>query len=125
MKSIQAYAVPLAGAAIGGVIGYFLFAWLLSSGFYAMVLPGALIGFGASVGKNKSIAIAVVCGVAALALCVWMEWHFFPFNADDSFGYFVAHIHKLSPVTLLMMVAGTAMGFWFALPRGGRRAASF
>jgi hypothetical protein len=125
MKSIQAYAVPLAGAAVGGVIGFFLFGWILSTGFYALALPGALVGIGAGVCKNKSFVVAVVCGVAALLLQLFCQFHNFTWPEDSSLGYFVSHIFQMSPITLLMIAAGTAMGFWFAMPRGGWRAADF
>ncbi len=58
----------LAGALAGGLIGYFAFLWIARQGFYALVLPGALVGIGASLAPNRSLAMCVVCGVLALAL---------------------------------------------------------
>jgi hypothetical protein len=34
----------LVGAVVGGVTGYYAFGWALSQGYYAMVVPGALLG---------------------------------------------------------------------------------
>ena len=36
----------LIGAAVGGAVGYFAFGWLVSQGFYAVALPGVLLGIG-------------------------------------------------------------------------------
>ena len=35
----------LVGAAIGGAVGYYAFGWILGYGLYAMILPGAALGF--------------------------------------------------------------------------------
>ena len=39
--------LALAGAVIGGVLGYFGFLLLVEQGFYALALPGALAGIAA------------------------------------------------------------------------------
>ena len=36
----------LAGAALGGIVGYLVFGWLARQGLYALVLPGASLGLG-------------------------------------------------------------------------------
>lgn len=104
--------IAVLGAIIGGCLGYFLFAWILKQGLYAMILPGALLGFGARFGKSPAIAIPIACGVAALLLGFFCEWKHFPFRADASLGYFIKHLHQLKPITLLMIIAGGLLGFW-------------
>src|SRR5437868_6343973 len=106
MPDLRNTALTLAAAAVGGAAGYFAFIWLASMGFYGLVLPGGLLGLAAGTFKNRSIAVAVVCGVAALILGLFAEWKFEPFVANDSFGYLVAHFYDLRPVTLLMIAAG-------------------
>jgi len=109
---------PLLGAALGGLLGYFAFGWLAHQGFYAVALPGALLGAGAGLFlKQRSMALAITCGVAALALGIFSEWRIFPFIADPGFGYFLAHLHLLPPVKLLMLLLGGVFGFWFSLGR--------
>lgn len=103
---------PLLGAAIGGLIGYLVFFWVAKLGFYALILPGGLLGFGAGLFNARSVAVAVICGVAATALGFYTEWRFAPFAANESLGYFVAHIHQLNPITLVMIAAGGLIGFW-------------
>lgn len=107
----------LGGAVLGGVVGHFAFGWLISQGFYGLVLPGGLIGLGAGWAPCRSRWPSVVCGVSALLLGLFTEWRFFPFKADASFGYFLRNAHDLKPLTLLMIAAGTAIGFWVPFRR--------
>ena len=110
-------ALGLAGAAVGGVLGYLAFGWLAGQGFYALALPGVLLGLGATVlARRRSMAVAVTCGVLALALGVFAEWKHFPFAKDDSLIYFVTHLFDLRAFTLIMIGLGGFGGFWFARP---------
>jgi len=53
----------LLGAFAGGLVGYFGFLWIARQGFYALVLPGGLLGVGASLFRNKSTGICILCGL--------------------------------------------------------------
>ncbi len=110
-------ALVLLGAIAGGVVGYFGFLWIASQGFYALVLPGALLGVGASMGRNKSTVVSMICGILALALGLFAEWRFAPFIKDNSLGYFLSHTHQLKPITWIMIAAGAAIGFWMPFSR--------
>jgi hypothetical protein len=107
----------LCGAAAGGAVGYLVFFWCARQGFYGLVLPGGLLGFGASLFRSQSRALCAVCGVAGLVLGLVAEWRFAPFIADKSLGYFLAHIPQLRPITLLMIAAGAFLGFWVPYSR--------
>jgi hypothetical protein len=111
-KAAQSNAMAIVGAIVGGAIGYAIFAWLLTNGLYGLIIPGGLLGIGAGLAKSKSLTIAILCGVAALLLGLFCEWRFFAFNLDSSFGYFLAHFYQLKLVTLIMILAGAAIGFW-------------
>jgi hypothetical protein len=63
--------------------------------------------------------LGVVCGVLATLLGIVTEWRFFPFIADGSFGYFVAHLHDLKMTTLVSIAVGGLFGFWFGRGREG------
>jgi hypothetical protein len=89
-----------------------IFIWLANQGVYGLILPGGLLGLGAGAFKSRSILIALICCLAALALGFYAEWRFAPFVVDDSLGYFVAHIFDLRPITLIMIAVGAAIGFW-------------
>lgn len=107
-------ALTLAAAVAGGAIGYFIFGWLVSQGFYAPAIPGVLLGFsGGFVAKQRNVPVAAICGVVALALCLFAEWRHFPFAYDHSLSYFLAHLTDLRPLTLIMVGLGGFAGFWF------------
>ena len=110
----------LLGAVAGGLVGYFGFLWIARQGFYALVLPGGLLGVGASLVQTRSTSICVLCGLLALALGLLAEWQFAPFIRDGSLGYFLAHIHQLKPITLVMIAAGACIGFWAPFSRRQR-----
>jgi hypothetical protein len=108
-------ALGFAGGAVGGLLGYFAFGWLAGQGFYAVALPGVLMGLGAGLcSKRRSITLVVVCGAAALALGVFAEWKHFPFIKNASFSYFISHLSDLKPITLLLIALGGVGGAWFA-----------
>jgi hypothetical protein len=102
----------LGGAIAGAVLGYFACIWLASQGFYALALPGGLLGLGAGLGKSRSVLPAVLCGLVAVGLGLFTDWHLFPFAKDESLQFYLLHVHDLSPVTLLMIAAGGAIGFY-------------
>ena len=104
--------LALVAALVGGTLGYFAFFWIAKQGFYALALPGGLLGLAAGVVKNRSVGVAVVCGLMATALGLFTEYRFEPFIKDDSLSYFLAHVFDLRPVTLLMIIAGGTVGFW-------------
>jgi hypothetical protein len=108
----------LAGAALGAVLGWFGFNWFIDQGFYALVLPGALIGMlcGAFAG-GVSWVNAAICAVIALAEGLVLEWKHFPFVADESFEYFLSHLHELRGMTWLMLIVGGALALWFGRGR--------
>ncbi|HEX3997300.1 MAG TPA: hypothetical protein VHX65_02005 [Pirellulales bacterium] len=117
-------AMLFGGALAGGIIGYFGFFWMAQQGFYALALPGGLLGLGAGIGKSKSIIPAIICCIAALALGLYTEWKFEPFSVDNSFSYFAGHIHHLRPVTMLMIAGGAFVGFWVPFRRVEPRSAT-
>jgi len=108
----------LLGAAVGGLLGYIIFFGLAGRGLYGLALPGGLLGLGAGIFKTRSKAVPIVCGLVALALGPFTEWCYEPFVADGSLRYFVSHIGHLQPITLVMLAAGTLIGFWVPFRRG-------
>jgi hypothetical protein len=107
----------LVGAVAGGALGYFAFFWIAAQGFYGLIVPGALLGLGAGIAKNRSVVLAVVCGLGAVALGLFTEWRFAPFREDESLGFFLRHVQDLKPVTLLMIAVGGLIGFWIPYRR--------
>jgi hypothetical protein len=109
------------GAAAGAALGYFAFFWIAHQGFYALVLPGALLGLGACLARSRSVAVSIACGVAAVALGLFAEWRFEPFIKDAGLGYFLTHLHQLKGLTLISIAAGGVIAFWVPFrSQGGR-----
>ena len=109
------------GAIVGGVVGFYTFGWLLSYGFYGLMIPGAFVGLGCSLAaSHPSTTRGILCGLAALGLAIFSEWKFRPFEADQSFSYLVTHLTSLTPVTLLMIGVGAALAFWVGKDSGFR-----
>ncbi len=120
--------LALAGAAVGGVIGYFLFVLLASFGFYALVMPGGFVGIGGGLVRCRSMIVPIVCGILALAVGLFTEWNFSALVADENVGYFLSHLFERNPITLVMLALGTLVGFWLPLskrmPTAGRSSPS-
>lgn len=110
----------LAGAAVGGIVSYFVFVWLRQRGVLAHALPGALMGFAASLAAGgKSQVVGIVCAVAAVLLTLFAEWRAAPFFKDPSLVFFLTHLQDLNHVTvkIVMLTIGAACGYWFGQGR--------
>jgi len=67
----------LAGAVAGGILGYLLFMVIVRHGFYAIVLPGALVGIGCgALSGRKSTGLGIACAILGLAAGIFAEWRF-------------------------------------------------
>jgi hypothetical protein len=109
-------ALGILGAIVGGVAGYLVFFWAVRQGFYALILPGTLVGVGGGLlVKDRSALRGILCGVLGTGLGLFAEWRFRPFIADSGLPYFLTHLHQLQPMTLIMIIAGGAFGYWLSL----------
>jgi MFS family permease len=111
----------LVGAIIGGVLGFYTFAWLEDKGFYGLAIPGAFLGLGCGLlSQHSSIPRGLLCAAGALGLSLFTEWKFHHFLVDNSFSYMVNHLSEKGPVTLLMIAIGTIIAFWVGKDGGFR-----
>src|SRR4051812_3266504 len=93
----------LIGAAAGGVFGHVLFNWTVRHGFYALIVPGAMLGLGCNLlARHRSDARGAVCALAALGLGLYTDWTFELFPLDGRFPYVLNYLRQLNPVTLVM-----------------------
>jgi hypothetical protein len=109
---MKQHLLVLGGALAGGLLGWLAFFWLAGQGLHVPALPGALLGLGAGLPKNRSVVLAGVCGLLATGLGLVAEWRLAPFVKDGGFGFFLLHVHELGLFTLLMIVLGGLIGFW-------------
>lgn len=100
------------GATAGGALGVFVSWFLLKQGMHAAAAPGVLLGLGAGLFRHRFIAVPFVCCLLALAVGIGTEAWLFPFRADESFGYFVTHLHQVFPSSLILIGVGGLMGFY-------------
>jgi hypothetical protein len=127
-RQITSNLLGLVGAVVGGVIGYYIFLWMVDQGFYGLMIPGALLGLGCGLlSQHVSHPRGVLCALAAIFLGMFAEWHFKWFVPDDSFGYLVTHFHQKQQLTLIMLALGAFFAYWlgkdagFARLAGGQR----
>ena len=112
------YLRAVIGSFAGAFLGYLGFAMLTKIGVYAMVVPGAMTGLGCGAQSGtKSIPLGLYAAALAFIVSVLIEWHFFPFVADESLPYFVSNLDGLSRLTKVMFGFGTFAGFWFGRGR--------
>ena len=103
-------------AAIGGGLGYVAFFWIARQGFYTLIVPPALLGFGAGLGiQRRSQPFAIACGTAGLLLALVIEWQFAPFIAIKTVPYFLTHLQQCRPMTQFMLLIGTLFSYRLAL----------
>ena len=81
-----------------------------------MILPGGLVGLGAGIIKNRSVLLAVVCGLLGTAPGFFTDWHLMPFREDPGLGFYLRHVSDLKPIVLLMIAVGGFLGFRTVLP---------
>jgi hypothetical protein len=114
------YVLGILGGIAGVAVGYFVFFFAIRQNLYPMVLPGALVGLGcgAMLG-TKSNAMGIICGLSALALGLFIEWQFAPFERDRSLGFFLSHINQLRSMTLILIVLGALLAYAFGRGREG------
>ena len=110
-------ALAICGALLGGVVGYFGFLMLLDYGFYALALPGGLVGLVGGIVQTRSRVVPAVCALLAIAAGILTEHRNAPFVADGGLGYFLRHTTDLGPLTVVQIGAGGLIGFWVPFRR--------
>ena len=106
------HALGLVGAAIGGVVGFYVYFWILRQGFDALVLPGALIGFGCGLlARHASTPRGLACGLAALLLGFLCDRQSLV-NPDPSVATYLAQTARLRPIVPIMIAVGALVAYW-------------
>jgi uncharacterized membrane protein YsdA (DUF1294 family) len=108
----------LLGGVVGAIAGIWLFEWAIGQGYYALVVPGAMVGLGCGLAATDDSNLRGVFNAAlAFGTGILAEWRSRPFKADDSLAYFVTHLGQLQQLTWVMLIVGTVVGFWWGRER--------
>jgi hypothetical protein len=108
-KQLALVALGAIGGAILGVAITFL---LYKQGVRAAAIPGGLLGIGAGLFRHRTIAVPIICCIAALAVGTFVEWRLFPFEKDESLAYFITHMQDKRGLILIMIAIGGVVGFY-------------
>lgn len=109
--------LAIAGAIVGGVVGWFGYGWCVERGFVPIALPGGLAGIGAGLFACRARWVPIACGVIALAAGVAADWYNRPFKDDQSLVFYLKHITNVDSVGMLTIFVGAAIGFWLPYSR--------
>ena len=119
-QPVYSVALGAVGAIAGACMGILLFSVILRQGFYAIALPGALIGLGCGrLSGRKSLVLGAACAALALVVGLLTEWYFLPFAKDKSLLFFMSHLHERPGMTLVLILLGASFAFWFGMGREG------
>lgn len=114
----------IGGALAGGVLGVVIFTLLVRYvGIYAMAIPGALVGLGGGyAARTRSLVLGIICVALAAVAMILAEWWNFPWQKDESLGFFLQNLHHLSTLFWLSLLLGGGLAFWFG--QGNERTSS-
>jgi hypothetical protein len=106
----------LAGAIVGGILGYALFWICFRAGLVGYMIPGVVLGLCAGwAARSKSQMLGVICAFLAIGLTLFTAWHI-AFN-HFAFPEFLSRLHRLDAVRQIMMVLGVVGAYWFGQGR--------
>jgi hypothetical protein len=107
----------LVGAALGGVLGFYLYKWIVTQGLVGGMIPGAFLGLGCSLlAQHASVARGVVCGIAGLVLGFFADWY--TNLTNETFWEYLKDVKSVNQVYLLMIVLGAVIAFWLGKDAG-------
>lgn len=103
----------LVGMGIGGVVGVWLFEWILTQGLYAIVLPGLFIGLGCGVLiQSRCILLQVIAGISGVSLGIYCDWKH-TLGYSNFFDY-LKDFHHNPPIVIILIVLGGVFSFWYS-----------
>ena len=109
---IKNLALGILGGIAGGIAGGFICKFLAGQGFYAGVIPGAMVGLGFAFAARKGhLLFGFASGILGLVAALVTEWQVF--HSDQSFFESVAQLQKEGIVTWVMLGVGTLLAFSF------------
>jgi predicted transporter len=112
----------IAGGAVGGVLGYFVFDWALTQGYYALVLPGSLVGIGCGLAsRRKLLAMGVLSAIGAFAVGALADWNSLANPSPTVLEHLGTLLQPNRRMPAILIFAGVAISFYFGIGRDRRR----
>jgi hypothetical protein len=116
-----AIARGILGGAVGGALGYFAFDWMLTRGYYALVLPGSLVGLGCGLAsRRKLIGLGALSAVAALAIGALADWNSLAEPSPTFLEHLATLLRPNRRIPAFLILASVVISFYFGLGRDRR-----
>ena len=113
------------GAIVGVGVGTLAYWLLLLQGYHILAAVGAGVALGVSaMAQTRQIVWGFATGALAVLASVLVEFFFRPFAADESFSYFISHLHELPRNSLISLAVVAALGVYLGRGRVRRRVES-
>ena len=114
--AIKNLILGVVGGVGGGVIGFLICKWLSSQGFYAVVIPGSLVGMGFGYcARKRHVVFGCVSGILGLFAGLITQWKVY--SNEPSFWKLVGELKDYSAVTWIMLGLGTVFAVSFGTGR--------
>ncbi len=111
------YVTGLLGAILGGILGGYLAYQAWMQGFYALVLPGALVGLGCGMlSWTNSNLRGVLSAVLAALAGLLSEWLICFLPAEKTLDNFIGFLKQMTNeprITQIFLTLGAILGFWW------------
>jgi hypothetical protein len=108
----------IAGGASGGALGYFVFDWALTQGYYALVLPGSLVGLGCGLASGRKVlALGILSAVGAFAVGVLADWNSLANPSPTILGHLATLLQSNRQMAALLILVSVALSFYFGIGR--------
>lgn len=116
-KFFWTFVPGLVSGAIFAYLGYLAGGYIMSNtALWIPILPGAMGGLGCGqVSNRRSPARGVVNGLICMGITIYAQFMLFhpPFDFDGSFLGYLAQLHKLPILTLILIaINGLIAGWW-------------
>lgn len=117
------YLAGIAGAVVGAAIGSVIHYFLANNGLYALALVGVTTGMGCSYASpvHSKVLGGIACLISVLASVLLHWFTSAPFIVDESFWYFLTHIHQSIGFTIFAIMTGIGGVVAFVTGSQGRR----
>jgi hypothetical protein len=111
----------IVGGTVGGVLGYFVFDWALTQGYYALVLPGSLVGIGCGLASGrKLLALGILSAIGALLVGALADWNSLANPSPTIWEHAATLLQANRRMTAILILVSVVLAFYFGIGRDRR-----